>query len=309
VSVEVFLSKQSVGELPGGSELSSATQLSFTVQGRIFKAQQWGDPSGKPVLALHGWLDNSASFYRLGPLLKGVNLIAVDMAGHGFSDHRLGVRPYNIWEDVSEIMALADELDWQRFSLLGHSRGAIISALIAGAFPERIEYLALLEGIWPASAQAEQAPEQLAQSILDAQKTKRLRVLSDLSSMIGARLKGVWPLSEASATALTERGVREVEGGYCWSTDGQLMNASAVKLTDAHFDAFTQRLSMPVKLLLAEEGLLKNAAGFMDKLSHYPFIDVHCTPGTHHWHMEQQAPLLAGLLNDFFQLEAEPLNE
>ena len=291
------------GELSG-----EPVQLSLVVQGQVFKAQQWGDPNGKPVLALHGWLDNSASYYRLAPLLEGVNLIAVDMAGHGFSDHRLGAGPYNVWEDVSEIIALADELGWSRFSLLGHSRGAIISTLTAGTFPERIERLALLEGIWPQAAPVENAPEQLAQSILDAQKVKRLKVLPDFSSMIRARMRGVWPLSEASARALTERGVRAVEGGYCWSTDGRLMNASAIKMTEQHLEAFTQRLTMPVKLLLADEGLLVNEASFMAKLNDYPSIDVHRTPGTHHWHMEEQAPLLAELLNDFFRLEVEPSN-
>jgi len=309
VNIEVFLSKQSVEKFEQKSQLSSATQLSLTVQGQTFKAQQWGDPDGKPVLALHGWLDNSASYYRLAPLLKGVKLIALDMAGHGFSDHRVGVRPYSVWEDVSEIMALADELGWQRFSLLGHSRGAIISTLAAGTFPERIERLALLEGIWPATARVEQAPEQLAQSILDGQKVRRVKVLPDLPAMIRARLQGIWPLSQASAAALTERGVREVDGGYCWSTDSRLMNASAVKLTDAHLEAFTKRLSMPVKLLLAEEGMLVGEASFMDKLARYPHIDVCRTPGTHHWHMEEQAPLLADLLNNFFKLDVELLND
>lgn len=301
------MSKLSI-EKTSDVSLTAPVQLSFTLSGQTFKAQQWGDPNGKPVLALHGWLDNSASYYRLAPLLEGVNLIAVDMAGHGFSDHRLGSGPYNVWEDISEIMALADALGWSRFSLLGHSRGAIISTLAAGTFPERIERLALLEGVWPPAAAVEGAPEQLAQSILDSQKTKRLKVLPDLPSMIRARLRGIWPLSEASARALTERGVREVEGGYCWSTDGRLMNASAIKLSREQLDAFTQRLNMPVKLLLADDGLLAKEGRFMTMLENYPKIDVHQTPGTHHWHMEEQVPVLAELLNDFFRLDVEATN-
>ncbi|EXJ09220.1 alpha/beta fold hydrolase [Nitrincola nitratireducens] len=47
-----------------------------------------GEPGSPPVLALHGWLDNAASFRALARHLPQVNLIAVDLAGHGFSEHR-----------------------------------------------------------------------------------------------------------------------------------------------------------------------------------------------------------------------------
>ena len=50
-------------------------------------ASNWGDANGKPIIALHGWLDNMASFY---PLLKDTRwlkdnnllLITVDWPGH-----------------------------------------------------------------------------------------------------------------------------------------------------------------------------------------------------------------------------------
>src|SRR5690606_39616279 len=105
------------------------TELSFHVDGLQIAAVEWGEPSGLPVLALHGWLDNCASFDALAPLLQGAHVIALDMAGHGQSAHRPGTSPYNIWDDVAEIFAIADQLGWSRFGLLGHSRGAIIAML------------------------------------------------------------------------------------------------------------------------------------------------------------------------------------
>jgi pimeloyl-ACP methyl ester carboxylesterase len=45
-------------------------------------AREWpGD--GPKVLALHGWLDNAASFDPLLPLLPDVHAVAIDLPGHG----------------------------------------------------------------------------------------------------------------------------------------------------------------------------------------------------------------------------------
>ncbi|HEY7884092.1 MAG TPA: alpha/beta fold hydrolase, partial [Cellvibrionaceae bacterium] len=138
-------------------------QRFFDSEGLDISAQQWGETGGKPVLALHGWLDNSASFTALAPLLNGLEFIALDMAGHGQSAHRPGTAPYNIWEDVAEVLSIANALGWNEFSLVGHSRGAIVAALLAGAFPERVTAMALIEGIFPMPVDSTNAPKQLAE--------------------------------------------------------------------------------------------------------------------------------------------------
>ena len=278
-------------------------ELAFEIDGLTFAAQEWGEPGKQPVLALHGWLDNSASFYALAPRLHDVHMIAVDMAGHGQSSHRPGGAPYNIWEDVAEIFAIADQLGWGQFTLLGHSRGAIISMLAAGTFPERITRLALIEGLLPEPTNMADAPEQLARSILGlrAQANKPLSLYKDLSSAIKARERGMFPLSNAAAAALTERGVKGVPGGYQWSTDQRLLAPSAIKLTREHVQAFIARITAPIKLILAEGGIPKMFSGFQREVSVFPQVDVEVMPGGHHLHMEAEVDTVADSLNHFFE--------
>ncbi|MFP2768218.1 alpha/beta fold hydrolase [Oceanisphaera sp. KMM 10153] len=121
----------------------------FEVHGRRLAVMEWGDPQGVPVVALHGWLDNAASFTLLARHLPHVRLIALDLAGHGLSDHRAAGQPYYIWDNVADVQALVDELALEQVVLLGHSLGAGVATLFAGAFPDRVSRMLLIDGLVP----------------------------------------------------------------------------------------------------------------------------------------------------------------
>lgn len=271
--------------------------LSFEVGGLSIQAQAWGDPSAVPILAVHGWLDNSASFYRLAPLMSQFYVVAIDCAGHGLSDHRGQQEPYNIWQDIGEIFAVADALGWDRFGLLGHSRGAIICTLAAGTFPQRITHLGLLDGMLPPPTPAQEAPQQLAQSIVDSQRKRRQSVYDDREPMIQARMHGLWSLSRAAASALVARGSKHVEGGYQWCADPLLKAASSLKLTQEQIQAFVDRIEAPIKLLLAQGGTV---ARYPAQIKGLEGFDPEILPGTHHFHMEEQAQMVADAMTNFF---------
>jgi pimeloyl-ACP methyl ester carboxylesterase len=277
-------------------------ELKFNIDGLQFAAQAWGNPEHRPVLALHGWLDNSASFFALAPLLNNVYLVALDMAGHGQTSHRLGSFPYNIWEDVAEIFAAADQLGWKKFALLGHSRGGIIAALAAGTFPERISHLGLIEGFLPEPTRSEDAPKQLALSIrsIKSQTAKTLSLYPDVATAIRVRERGMFPLGYAAAKALTERGLQKVANGYQWSTDQRLLAPSAIKLLPEQMAAFVSQIKCPIKLVLADAGMPKLFPNYANALKDYSRVVVTKLPGGHHLHMEQEVAAVAEVFNPFF---------
>lgn len=277
-------------------------ELRFAVNDLEFSAQEWGSHGQLPVLALHGWLDNSASFFKIAPQLQNLHLVALDLAGHGQSSHRLGQTAYTPWDDINDIFAVADHLGWKRFALLGHSRGAIISTLAAGTFPERCIGLGLIEGMLPDPALPQDAPAQLASAIagLRAQQQKTQSVYTNLDVAIKARERGMFPLSSEAATALTLRGVVARDGGFSWSTDPRLMVPSVFKMSREQLSAFLNRVEVPIKLFLADNGLRKLYANYLEEVNKFPHVDYEVLSGGHHLHMEKESELIAKKLNEFF---------
>ncbi len=190
----------------------------FEVQGRRLAIMEWGDPQGAPVVALHGWLDNAASFTLLARHLPQIRLIALDLAGHGLSDHRAVGQPYYIWDNVADVLALVDELALEQVVLLGHSLGAGVATLFAGAFPERVSRMLLIDGLVPLDYAADQLPEQMARALQKGVRLSRrsLRPYATFEQAVQARMNGRWPVSREAAGWLLERGLRQQSDGWVW---------------------------------------------------------------------------------------------
>lgn len=263
-------------------------------------AHLYGPEDGIPVIALHGWLDNAASFSRLAPLLPGLRIVALDFAGHGHSDHRPPGGSYAIWDYAHDVLQVAEQFGWQRFSLLGHSMGAIVSVLLAGAMPERIERLALIDGLIPYTGEPDTAPQKLGEA-LKAQLAlagKSKPVYAEFDRAVEARMRGVGAVSREAAELLAQRGLMPVPGGYTWRTDSRLTLPSPLRLTHAHALSFARSLQCPAKLVMAQQGMLL-AQPSITQLVEGLTIEVAQLPGGHHLHLDDDVG--AGLVADCFK--------
>ncbi|WP_250461837.1 alpha/beta fold hydrolase [Microbulbifer litoralis] len=279
----------------------SPREITLEFDRKTIAARQWGNPDGEPVLALHGWLDNCASFDRLAPLLGGVNLVAVDMAGHGQSYHRSRDANYNIWEEVEDVLGMAKALNWHDFSLLAHSRGAVAAMLTAGTFPDRIVRMALIDGLVPPPARDTEAPEVLARAIAQRARygARKPRRFDSLEEAVEARKHGMFRLGDDAARRLVARGTVPAGGGVAWSNDPRLVATSTAKLNNAQVQAFLDRVGMPVRLVLAEEGISDMIERLRPVLEGRGNIAVKELPGSHHLHMEDGAAAIAEWFGPF----------
>lgn len=259
----------------------------------------WGRPGDKPLLALHGWLDNAASFVPLAPMLGGYHVVALDLTGHGRTSHRSPDASYQIWDDLPEIQAVLDQLGWEQFDLLGHSRGAIISGIFASACPERVRRLVMLDSLAPMAVAESEFPKQLRKGLDDkvSYSNRKLRVFASPDIAVAARRKA--GLGETAARLIAQRNLRPCDGGYCWSTDPRMQAASPVKLTQGQVNAVLGALTMPT-LVLTQEGGIYNMPQLLESVDKLmPSLETSEFAGGHHFHMEGDLDAVAARILKF----------
>lgn len=117
----------------------------ITVRGLRYNIRHWGDDEAPVVFFLHGWMDCSPTFqFVVDALQQDWHIIAPDWRGYGDSEWLS--RPYwfpDYYADLHGI--LAHYSPGRPARVVGHSMGANIAAIYAGAFPKRIAQLTMLD--------------------------------------------------------------------------------------------------------------------------------------------------------------------
>ena len=277
----------------------------FEVFGLTLTARQWGNPLGTPTFGLHGWLDNADTFERLAPLLPELNLIALDFAGHGHSEHRPAGVHYHPLMDIQDVIAIADQLGWQRFNLIGHSMGAGIASELAGLFPERVLRAVMIDGfLATGGADAAERVNANRQAVLQMLNSARKGppVYAGLDDMT-RRVTEATDQSWAAAQTLVERGHKAVEGGFTWRTDPRIRFNTPLRMPAEQIDELMSRSAAPALLIVASSGDRWYRSEVAARQARHPNLQVVEIAGPHHIHLEpDHVDTVAGLIRPFLGL-------
>jgi non-heme chloroperoxidase len=132
---------------------ASASMKTHTVAGGgglRLHVREWGNPSGPPILFIHGWSQNHLCWSRQfeSLLADEFRLVAYDLRGHGMSDAPLEAEHYTdgrLWAD--DVAAIIDQLalDWPL--LVGWSYGAFVICDYVRVYgQDRIAAIEFVEG-------------------------------------------------------------------------------------------------------------------------------------------------------------------
>ena len=150
------------------------------MRGIDYHVNEWGDPSNRLLLMLHGWGDAGSTFqFVVDELTADWFVIAPDWRGFG----RTTGRAASYWfpdylADLDALLAIYSPDN--PAAILGHSMGGNIAGLYAGVFSDRVEKFINVEGFGLADRDPEDAPDELSATGLRKGRTrKRLSKLPD----------------------------------------------------------------------------------------------------------------------------------
>jgi pimeloyl-ACP methyl ester carboxylesterase len=274
------------------------------------RAESGGASAGATVLVVHGFQDAAATWDDVAVELAqaGLRVLAPDMRGFG-DGPRVPAGAYYYFPDyVSDLAGIVRQhvRDLPLF-VVGHSMGATIVTYFAGAFPERVTKLALIDGVGPPDNPADVAPIRMRRWIGMAYEgtvpDRKPMTFADALS----RLQRFNPdLDEATLARkvpqLTRRAIEPSESdanrttdAFAWKYDPLHLTTSPLPFYGQTYKAFARQVTCPV---LHVSGGTKghHVEDEEERLACFPALSRVTIEGGHALHWTKPRELAAALL-------------
>lgn len=191
---------------------------SVTVAGATIRFLAWGQPSAPTLVLVHGGAAHARWWAPLAPLLaRDHRVLALDLSGHGDSDHREAY-PVETWAD--EVLAVAGTGGGARpLTVVGHSMGGFITIVAAATRGAELDGAIVLD-----SPVFRPDPETLEADRTGRNLFRAPKTYASLEEAVGhfhlvppQPRRHPWLLDEVARHSL-----RQVEGGWTWKFDPRL---------------------------------------------------------------------------------------
>ena len=274
----------------------------FQSQGLKLHFTDWGNVSAPALLLVHGGLDHSRNWdYLAQALAADFHVVAPDLRGHGDSGWATG-SSYSLADHVYDLTNLVKSEGFDTVALVGHSMGGMVSLTYAGAFPERVLRLVVLDGVtnFPAR-RPKPADVRIADWAGDLDKLALRKIHRYATVADGAdRIVGRNPrLTRAQAMHLAIHGMkRNDDGSFSWNYDPYLRARAPYRLSLDDNTGLWSRIACPTLLVAASESFLPDPekAGVM---SHFKQAELAKVAGAGHWLQHDKPDEVLELLQRF----------
>ena len=247
------------------------------VDGASIHFLQWGDPEDPGLLFIHGGAAHAHWWSHVAPaFLTRYSAVAIDLSGHGDSDHRA---EYSLDGWCDEVVAVIDASQLRQSPVLvGHSMGGFVTAATAARHPDRIAGAVIID-----SPIREMDPE--VEAARAGTQFKNPKVYDDPEIAI-AKFRVVPEqdiLLPYIAEHIARNSLTRVPEGWTWKFDKRIFMPRRREAAE-----FLAQIRCRVALLRAEHGLVTPDVGeyMYDQLGrvapvielptagHHPMLDV-----------------------------------
>ena len=243
-----------------------AHQLLQVSPGITISAMVGGQGSG--LLLLHGHPQTLAIWHKVAPTLaRHFTVVAADLRGYGDSSKPEGGPDHATYAKRSmaqDMVALMQQLGFDRFAVLAHDRGARVAHRLAMDHPQAVTRMALLD-IAPTLAMYTQTTEAFARAywhwffLIQPQPLPERLIQADpagyVTEVMGKRSAGLAPF-DPRALAEYQRclALPGAAHGLC---EDYRASAGIDLLHDQEDIAQGRRLQMPVQVLWGAQGVVQ----------------------------------------------------
>lgn len=247
------------------------------VGGLRIHCYEQGAPDDPPVVVLHGIMGHTREWDTLtGELARSFHVLAVDQRGHGESDW---ADEYTAAAMAHDVVRLVEQVGIAPVSLVGHSLGAIVAAVVAADRPDLVSRLVLLDI----------GPDSLGTPEIVGEMAATLTALAGTSYAHAGEAVEQWLVGNHLADADLMRHyvehclVARDDGRFGWRFDGEgLVRFLTEGVTESQLWSAVDRLSAPTLLVRGEHSpLLSRATAheMVRRLGRARFVEI---PGAGH---------------------------
>ncbi|XP_053955960.1 probable serine hydrolase [Anastrepha ludens] len=298
------------------------TEITIPVTYGHISGRWYGDQSVRPLLALHGWLDNCGTFAKLAPLLVRTagSVLCIDLPGHGYSSHLPPGIIYHTMEYVRVIIGLMKSYNWSKVSLMGHSMGGSVAFYFTALYPTKVDLLIQIDVVKRDSfgpvLNLDYRRSAMNKALLDNERLMDAAILQEPPSYAFAECERLLHKGSGNSVNLEnckyilERNLsksRKYPEKYYFSRDTRVKYILDFEAEKAFFQAMAMRIcAIKIPHLVIKAGASTNIGPESTELiaimnENNPHFETHVVPnGTHHVHLND-APLIAKLIAPFLK--------
>ncbi|SER93080.1 2-succinyl-6-hydroxy-2,4-cyclohexadiene-1-carboxylate synthase [Psychrobacillus sp. OK032] len=90
----------------------------------------------KKVVCLHGFTGSSSTWEEvISYLPSSVEVLTIDLIGHGLTDKPSDIARYHVDEQIEDLHAIFQQLEWTHFTLVGYSMGGRLALAYTSKYP------------------------------------------------------------------------------------------------------------------------------------------------------------------------------